>query len=44
MATDLAGYIQNAPLSDTHEHLRKEKEWVESGPDILQDLFGGDFE
>ncbi len=40
MATDLAGYIQNAPLADTHEHLKKETEWVENGPDILQDLFG----
>jgi hypothetical protein len=40
MATDLALHIQNVPLADTHEHLRKENEWVEDGPDILQDLFG----
>ena len=40
MATDLAGHIQSTPLSDTHEHLRKETEWVDDGPDILQDLFG----
>lgn len=38
--TDLALHIQSMPLADTHEHLRKEREWVESGPDILQDLFG----
>jgi predicted TIM-barrel fold metal-dependent hydrolase len=38
--TDLARHIQETPLVDTHEHLRKEPEWVESGPDILQDLFG----
>ena len=24
---------------DTHEHLRREPEWLEDGPDILQDLF-----
>jgi predicted TIM-barrel fold metal-dependent hydrolase len=40
MATDLAGHIQSTPLSDTHEHLKKEAEWVGDGPDILQDLFG----
>src|SRR5262245_12721480 len=40
MATDLARHIQEMPLVDTHEHLRKEKEWLEEGPDILQDLFG----
>ncbi len=40
MPTDLAHHIQETPLCDTHEHLRKEPEWVEQGPDILQDLFG----
>ena len=40
MATDLAQHIQDTPLSDTHEHLRKENDWLEDGPDILQDLFG----
>ena len=40
MATDLFVHIQKQPLVDTHEHLRKEPEWVEKGPDILQDLFG----
>jgi hypothetical protein len=40
MPTDLALHIETSPLVDTHEHLRKEHEWVESGPDILQDLFG----
>lgn len=38
--TDLARHIQETPLVDTHEHLRKEQEWVGEGPDILQDLFG----
>ena len=27
-------------LVDTHEHMRRENDWVENGPDILQDLFG----
>jgi hypothetical protein len=41
MPTDLALYIQQTPLSDTHEHLGREPDWVERGPvDILQDLFG----
>lgn len=32
--TDLAQYIADAPLCDTHEHLASEREWVEQGPDI----------
>ena len=40
MSTDLARHIQDTSLIDTHEHLRKERDWVEDGPDILQDLFG----
>jgi predicted TIM-barrel fold metal-dependent hydrolase len=41
MPTDLSLHIQNTPLADTHEHLNREKEWVENGPaDVLQDLFG----
>lgn len=40
MQTDLAGHIQQQPLVDTHEHLGKESDWVEAGPDILSDLFG----
>jgi hypothetical protein len=39
MATDLSLHIQATSLSDTHEHLRKETEYVETGPDILQSLF-----
>lgn len=38
--TDLAQHVQQTPLMDTHEHLRKEAEYVENGPDVLQDLFG----
>ena len=40
MATDLCQHIADTLLIDTHEHLRKERDWVEDGPDILQDLFG----
>ncbi|MAS37607.1 MAG: hypothetical protein CL610_26665 [Anaerolineaceae bacterium] len=38
--TDLAQFIQDTPLIDTHEHLRKEQEYVDNGPDVLADLFG----
>ena len=37
--TDLAAYIQETPLIDSHEHLRTEQEYVENGPDVLADLF-----
>ena len=38
--TDLATHIQQIRICDTHEHLRKEEEWVKEGPaDVLQDLF-----
>lgn len=40
MPTDLTHHIQSIPLVDTHEHMRRENDWVENGPDILQDLFG----
>jgi predicted TIM-barrel fold metal-dependent hydrolase len=39
MATDLHHHIQITPLCDTHEHLRKEQDYVEAGPDLLQNLF-----
>ena len=39
MSTDLARHIQETPLVDTHEHLKREPEWLQDGPDILQDLF-----
>jgi uncharacterized protein len=39
MTTELAHFIQSTPLCDTHEHLRTEQEYVENGPDLLQDLF-----
>ena len=38
--TDLAQHIQSVPLMDTHEHLRKEHDYVHDGPDVLQHLFG----
>ena len=40
MTTDLRRHIEETALVDTHEHLRKEPEWLNDGPDILQDLFG----
>jgi hypothetical protein len=36
---DLAEHIQSLRMIDTHEHLDKESEYLEHGPDILQDLF-----
>src|SRR4029079_19434517 len=39
MPTELAEHIQRTPMCDTHEHLRKEADFVEHGPDILQSLF-----
>jgi predicted TIM-barrel fold metal-dependent hydrolase len=39
MTTDLSLHIQETPLVDSHEHLRKEADYVEKGPDILQSLF-----
>jgi hypothetical protein len=38
--TDLARHIQQTRLADTHEHLRKEEQFLHEGPDVLQDLFG----
>ncbi len=40
MSTDLAVHVAETSLVDTHEHLGKEPDWVDEGPDILQDLFG----
>lgn len=39
MATDLEQHIQATPLVDTHEHIFKEADYVENGPDVIQDLF-----
>ena len=40
MPSDLSEHIQSQPLVDTHEHLRKENQWVDEGPaDVLSDLF-----
>src|SRR5262245_1147005 len=38
--TDLRQHIQETTLIDTHEHLNKEADYTEHGPDVLQDLFG----
>lgn len=40
MTTELSHHIHSIRLVDTHEHMRRENDWVENGPDILQDLFG----
>jgi len=40
MTTDLSRHIQQTSMVDTHEHLRKEADYVGTdGPDILQSLF-----
>jgi len=40
MTTQLADFIANAPVIDTHEHMRFEHDWLENGPhDVLADLF-----
>jgi uncharacterized protein len=38
-ATDLAAHIQSLRLIDTHEHMCKEKDYLEQAPDILEQLF-----
>ncbi len=40
MKTNIAQYIEDTPLIDTHEHLHKEDHYVNNGPDVLADLFG----
>lgn len=37
--SDLAAFIRDAPLIDTHEHLASEKAFVDAPPDVLFDLF-----
>ncbi len=39
MPTDVATFIQQTPLVDTHEHLRYEHAYLEERPDILLQLF-----
>lgn len=38
--TDLAEHIQAMQMIDTHEHLAKEADYLQRGPDVLRDLFG----
>ena len=40
MPTELAQHIQRTSLCDTHEHLRKEAEYVERGPERWQVKIG----
>jgi predicted TIM-barrel fold metal-dependent hydrolase len=37
--TALSHFIEETPLIDTHEHLYKETQFVQHGPDVLQALF-----
>jgi hypothetical protein len=37
--SNLAAHISQTRLIDTHEHLYSEQQFVEEGPDLLQDLF-----
>jgi hypothetical protein len=39
VATDLADFIQQTPLCDSHEHMNKEDDYLNNGPDVLQCLF-----
>ncbi|TVR45181.1 MAG: hypothetical protein EA425_18495 [Puniceicoccaceae bacterium] len=38
-ATDLARFVNEAPLADTHEHLLREQEYLRAAPDVLTVLF-----
>ena len=38
--SDVVDAIAELRAVSTHEHLRSEEDWVERGPDVLQDLFG----
>lgn len=41
MSTQLAEFIADVKVIDTHEHLCAERAWTDDGPaDVLQDLFG----
>ena len=37
--TDIAAFIEQTPLVDTHEHMRFEHDYLEERPDILVQLF-----
>ena len=39
LQTDIAAFIQQTPLVDTHEHMRGEESYLEESPDILGQLF-----
>ena len=39
MSSDIARHVQETPLVDTHEHLRKEPDWLANTDDILQVFF-----
>ena len=37
--SDIAAFIQQTPLVDTHEHMRREEAYLDENPDILGQLF-----
>lgn len=37
--TDIAAFIQQTPLVDTHEHMSREEAYLSDSPDILSQLF-----
>ena len=37
--SDIAAFIQQTPLVDTHEHMRREESYLDENPDILCQLF-----
>ena len=37
--SDIAAFIQQTPLVDTHEHMRREEAYLDENPDILCQLF-----
>jgi len=39
MPTDLACHVEQTPLANTHDHQKREVEFVNNGPDVLQDIF-----
>ena len=39
MSSELAQHIQRTPLCDSHEHLRKEQDYLDNPPDLLQNIF-----
>ena len=39
MSSDLQQFIANLSICDTHEHMKKEQDWLDFKPDLLCELF-----